>query len=534
MRFRLPGTKEFVLLTELTAIPNGTEIDARKGRLLITVLHDASGQLDGARFYAGRFIFRQGKGATPLTTLKLTGGSFKNCSAKASGARHPWLAVTASVDGRHRHALEPPRAQALGRRPRPLPHARPLRRRDRARDEVADASTAATAPRCASCAARSACRTSSIRTAAQKLVRAGGKTFVPVQARRMTARRIAPLLLAGLALPAGAAALLAPASAAPVPAPERGVAVVLEPVSGRSTSTRTASSVYRRLREQRAAARRDDGRRAGGRRAPRRRARRRRRHVARRLLRGQVHRDATGQGRPGDDAQAHRPVVPRHVRRGRSGAAQAAAGAAAVGRRPRPLPHRRPLLGGDRARDAVAGRGPLRRHADARQAGRRSRSRTSRPSARSPRRRRAAAPSRLPPRRRRSRRTASPPGSWCSAAAPTSRAPGPDVPWVEIFAVLLVSHVVGDFLLQTDWQATHKREGLGSDPERRRALVSHTITLLALLRPGARLARRRPRRRRHRRARGRDLHPPSRAGRRAAAELVRARRSSTPSPRQAC
>ena len=50
------------------------------------------------------------------------------------------------------------------------------------------------------------------------------------------------------------------------------------------------------------------------------------------------------------------------------------------------------------------------------------------------------------------------------------------MPWVEIFAVLLVSHAVGDFLLQTDWQATHKREGLGSDPERRRALVSHTIT----------------------------------------------------------
>jgi hypothetical protein len=50
------------------------------------------------------------------------------------------------------------------------------------------------------------------------------------------------------------------------------------------------------------------------------------------------------------------------------------------------------------------------------------------------------------------------------------------VPWVEIFAVLLVSHVAGDFLLQTDWQATHKSEGLGSDPEGRRALVSHTIS----------------------------------------------------------
>lgn len=48
--------------------------------------------------------------------------------------------------------------------------------------------------------------------------------------------------------------------------------------------------------------------------------------------------------------------------------------------------------------------------------------------------------------------------------------------WVDVFAVLLVCHVAGDFLLQTDWQATHKREGLGRDRERRRALVAHTLT----------------------------------------------------------
>jgi hypothetical protein len=47
------------------------------------------------------------------------------------------------------------------------------------------------------------------------------------------------------------------------------------------------------------------------------------------------------------------------------------------------------------------------------------------------------------------------------------------VPWVEVFAVVLVSHAVGDFLLQTEWQATHKRGGLGQDPVRRRALLAH-------------------------------------------------------------
>ncbi len=46
----------------LTAIPNGEEIDARKGRVLLTVLRDSRGRLDGARFYAGRFIFSQAKG----------------------------------------------------------------------------------------------------------------------------------------------------------------------------------------------------------------------------------------------------------------------------------------------------------------------------------------------------------------------------------------------------------------------------------------------------------------------------------------
>lgn len=48
--------------------------------------------------------------------------------------------------------------------------------------------------------------------------------------------------------------------------------------------------------------------------------------------------------------------------------------------------------------------------------------------------------------------------------------------WVAVFDVFLVCHLVGDFLFQTDWQATHKDRGLGRDPERRRALVSHVVT----------------------------------------------------------
>jgi Protein of unknown function (DUF3307) len=54
--------------------------------------------------------------------------------------------------------------------------------------------------------------------------------------------------------------------------------------------------------------------------------------------------------------------------------------------------------------------------------------------------------------------------------------------WVEVFLVLLVSHLVGDFLLQTDWQAKYKYGGLGPDPVRRRALGTHIVTyMLAFL-----------------------------------------------------
>jgi len=48
--------------------------------------------------------------------------------------------------------------------------------------------------------------------------------------------------------------------------------------------------------------------------------------------------------------------------------------------------------------------------------------------------------------------------------------------WFEVFAVFLVSHLVGDYLLQTDWQAVHKHRGLGPDSVSRRALASHVAT----------------------------------------------------------
>jgi hypothetical protein len=48
--------------------------------------------------------------------------------------------------------------------------------------------------------------------------------------------------------------------------------------------------------------------------------------------------------------------------------------------------------------------------------------------------------------------------------------------WVELFAAFVACHLAGDFVAQTDWQATHKRGGLGADPVARRALFAHITT----------------------------------------------------------
>ena len=48
--------------------------------------------------------------------------------------------------------------------------------------------------------------------------------------------------------------------------------------------------------------------------------------------------------------------------------------------------------------------------------------------------------------------------------------------WVEVFAVFGISHLAGDFLVQTEWQAAHKLGGLGGPRVARRALLAHVAT----------------------------------------------------------
>jgi Protein of unknown function (DUF3307) len=49
--------------------------------------------------------------------------------------------------------------------------------------------------------------------------------------------------------------------------------------------------------------------------------------------------------------------------------------------------------------------------------------------------------------------------------------------WAAVLAAFVVSHLVGDFLLQTEWQALTKPRGL-SEPEGRRAIALHTTTYM--------------------------------------------------------
>src|ERR1700730_1175247 len=59
----------------------------------------------------------------------------------------------------------------------------------------------------------------------------------------------------------------------------------------------------------------------------------------------------------------------------------------------------------------------------------------------------------------------------CSRTRPTPQR----VSWSEALLALLVSHAVGDVLLQTDWQARMKVRGF-KDPVGRRALARHMAT----------------------------------------------------------
>jgi PKD domain len=89
---KVPGSHQYVPLVAPAQIQDGAIIDARKGRVRITI-DNGRGGLDTAEFYGGIFKFTQPKaksGQTSFANLYLFGGSFKGCP---SAPKNPKIAT---------------------------------------------------------------------------------------------------------------------------------------------------------------------------------------------------------------------------------------------------------------------------------------------------------------------------------------------------------------------------------------------------------------------------------------------------------
>jgi hypothetical protein len=100
---QLPGTKTFEPLSVARQIPVGSIVDARKGRVRITVAGKKPGTFFSAEFYEG--VFQVTQLSSALVSIKLVLGSFKGCpTGRASAAakkkgpttvvRHLWSSGT--------------------------------------------------------------------------------------------------------------------------------------------------------------------------------------------------------------------------------------------------------------------------------------------------------------------------------------------------------------------------------------------------------------------------------------------------------
>ncbi|MEK6273853.1 MAG: hypothetical protein AABM30_00775 [Actinomycetota bacterium] len=100
------GTNNFVPLNGQTEIPVGSQVDTLHGTIRLTASLGA-GKTNTADFYQGVFTILQKKARGAFTTLRLDGGSFKNCGRASSGAlsveaksRRPVRRVWGSGKGR--------------------------------------------------------------------------------------------------------------------------------------------------------------------------------------------------------------------------------------------------------------------------------------------------------------------------------------------------------------------------------------------------------------------------------------------------
>lgn len=82
VRVRPPASNTFVELDKPTAIPVGSTVDARRGKVTITAAADTQGTSQAATFSGEKFVVRQRKNG--LTTLKVVGGNFSKCRPRSA------------------------------------------------------------------------------------------------------------------------------------------------------------------------------------------------------------------------------------------------------------------------------------------------------------------------------------------------------------------------------------------------------------------------------------------------------------------
>ena len=87
VRVKLRGSSRYVDVRTLREIPLGSTIDARKGKVRITVeVNAVTHKTQTATYYDGIFKIAQTKGSKPFLVATLVGGTFKGCTPRAVSA----------------------------------------------------------------------------------------------------------------------------------------------------------------------------------------------------------------------------------------------------------------------------------------------------------------------------------------------------------------------------------------------------------------------------------------------------------------
>jgi phosphodiesterase/alkaline phosphatase D-like protein len=82
VRVRVPGSGDFVELTEGAGIPIGSVVDASDGAVTITTASDTRGGAQSANFTGSEFKVLQRRAAKPITDIVLTGGTLNECTPR--------------------------------------------------------------------------------------------------------------------------------------------------------------------------------------------------------------------------------------------------------------------------------------------------------------------------------------------------------------------------------------------------------------------------------------------------------------------